>query len=211
MTESCLIRTCSVQPYRRRLCTTHYRRLLRLAKRSFPKRHFTETCDNDPCEEREFEEGLCAEHFITRYDILPKSRGPNKTQRGCAAPECSRPHYGRGWCSGHLQQINRGVQVGPLRGPAVWRHDGHGYLTRAVQVDGVRLVQLHHRLVMEESLGRRLLPGENVHHINGVRDDNRIENLELWSSSQPSGQRAIDKLKWAREIIALYEPDEDKL
>lgn len=64
-----------------------------------------------------------------------------------------------------------------------------------------------HIVIMETLLGRPLLPGEEVHHRNADRADNRPENLELWITSQPNGARVADQVAWAKEILRRYEPE----
>lgn len=64
-----------------------------------------------------------------------------------------------------------------------------------------------HIVVMESVLGRYLEPGEEVHHKNADRADNRPENLELWNRSQPAGARVSDQVAWALEILRRYQPE----
>jgi hypothetical protein len=73
----------------------------------------------------------------------------------------------------------------------------------SITAQGYRLLQirnrriLEHRKVMEDHLGRPLYKWEEIHHLDGNRLNNRLDNLELWVKRQPGGQRRDDLLPWA--------------
>lgn len=106
--------------------------------------------------------------------------------------------HGRRFCSRAC------ASVAKRRKPGERYIDSRGYawITTA---DGRSMME--HSYVMEGMLGRRVLPTETVHHIDGGvpgRSDNRPEHLELWTGRHPKGHRVQDVVKYCREMLAMY-------
>jgi len=129
----------------------------------------------------------------------------------CRVDGCDNDAHTRGYCRNCYRKVINGVE--PLSGKNKGRYNKNkvvnksGYVTwydpESPYCNAAGRVY-EHRHVMSEVIGRPLLSHENVHHKNGDRADNRPENLELWSTLQPIGQRIEDKLDWAKEILKLY-------
>lgn len=151
----------------------------------------TENCDNLPVAKN-----LCKQH----YDYWRRNE---KTTLACSIDNCGRKSVSKGYCKKHYYRLR--TYGDPLT--IMVKEKGHGHVDKAgyrrFKLNGVSIAE--HRLVMQTHIGRKLLPHENVHHKNGDRLDNRIENLELWSTFQPYGQRVKDKISWAKEILNQYE------
>jgi hypothetical protein len=128
-----------------------------------------------------------------------------------------RPHrlracYARGYCQAHYRRLRKHGDVRPEEPIRVVTGEGqfsHGYWCINLPADELHLnhgvkKMAEHRYVMAKHLGRALLADEVVHHVNGDRTDNRLENLELWSIAHPKGQRVADKVRFAVEMLERY-------
>lgn len=123
-------------------------------------------------------------HECSNPAVIVKSRIPEHRSLG---PLC-RTHY--------LSGIKKLIADGELTGSI----NPGGYVQHSI----FKKTYFEHRVVMEEMLGRELLPGENVHHKNGIRHDNRPENLELWVKPQVPGRRVEDLVSWVCDRYPDY-------
>ena len=230
----CSVDGCGGPGYARGWCAKHYERWRRHGDPSVSLPPGSPAGTQDPLYRRckiegcdrlgPFIKGLCGAHYGRLKDHGDPLAGKPKTGvvtarsslEVCACDGCKRVAIAKGFCNAHWERVKAHGDPMPHKPLRVYAKGGgrplayaNGYMQRW---DGEKQkLVLDHRAVMEQFLGRPLRKGETVHHKNGNRSDNRLSNLELWLKSQPAGQRAIDLLDWAREIIETYASEESIL
>lgn len=144
----------------------------------------------------------CAREFMpsSRHRLCPSCRN-KKYRREC---KCGKSIQKKSSMCVECSNTIKNKESAKPEGHKTYHKKGYVMVKSPTHPRASQNFVFEHILVMEKHLGRYLEPGENVHHINGIKDDNRIENLELWIRPQPSGVRAKDAVEWAKEILVKY-------
>ena len=106
-------------------------------------------------------------------------------------PKRETSHY----CSRVCQWKNNGISLSQREDREIWWLGGRGYVEGRVWRNGKCIRVRQHRWLMEQHLGRPLARGEILHHINGDKTDNRIENLELMEHGEHTTEHCKGKNK----------------
>jgi HNH endonuclease len=131
-------------------------------------------------------------------------------KRDCDFPGCQNRHYALGYCQGHRLQLLEQRPLAPLREKRGWRlNRGYVLIYDPTHPNAHKTGYVaEHTKVMAAMLGRPLERFEEVHHKNGIRSDNRPENLELSARGmQPPGSRVSDLIDAAVRVLKLYRPE----
>jgi hypothetical protein len=218
----CSVDACTRETYGAgELCEPHYRRVRRNGDVAahLPIGRSRAVCSVPGCDAFVDAGGLCHGHDQRRRrtgHVQPElPLGWRLQGDECAVDDCTRTPWARGYCGTHYKRALKHGDVGgdvPIRVVTGEGWLSHGYWYVPVPPDlrhlsGGDREMAEHRLVMAVHHNRPLSAGEVVHHRNGNRTDNRIENLELWSTTQPKGQRVTDKVGFAVEMLRRYAPE----
>ena len=203
---TCSVSGCDFQAKARGWCSKHYQRWMKWGDpektvRGSGHKHEKEPieCSIPDCTSDAIARSWCNRHYARWRSTGDPEKTPTGKEKGlrrtCVIDGCDRPWASKGYCLMHYKRSRKWGDPLLKRRRSGRTLNGEGYVV--LYSTGHPLARkdgsiLEHRLVACEKLGRLLDPDEIVHHINGDRQDNRPENLQvLTRRAHPTGHEHV--------------------